>query len=105
MNDLNIYWSSIEFIYKNTSQKKDKLKGGFVYCLVKAFDAKDAIAKIELSLKSQNKTVKKIDFVSVYDEDMEWETKEQTKNFIQIYNQAKKTLEVVFDDFYSYEED
>lgn len=105
INELNIYWSSIEFSYTNSSKSKRNLKGGFVYCLVKAFDARDAIDKIESALKSQNLISIKTDYISVYDINMEWETEEQTKNFIRLYNLAQNNSDVIFDDFYSYETD
>lgn len=103
--NLKVYWSSIEYIYTNNNSKNIKLKGGFVYCFVSARDAKDAIKKFELALNSMDIAIKSIDFVSTYDLDMEWETKEQTTNFINIFKTAEKTDKVIFDDFYAYQKE
>lgn len=104
-NELNIYWSSIEFTYKKEIQNKKNLKGGFVYCFVKAFDVREAINKIERGLKSQGLICQKMEYISVYDENMEWEKEEQTASYLELYKSAKNNNEVVFDDFYSYEND
>lgn len=101
-NELSVYWSSFEFAYEKNNVN---LKGGFVYCLVKAFDARDAINKIESALKLQNLICIKMDYVSIYEENMEWETEEQTRNFNRLYNMAQNNRDVNFDDFYSYQTD
>lgn len=103
--ELNIYWSSIEFSYGNNLKSKKKIKGGFVYCFVKAFDAREAIDKFESAIKSRNLKCIKIDYVLIYDENMEWETEQQTQCFIQLYNLAKRKTDVIFDVIYAYETD
>ncbi len=103
IDELNIYWSSIEFSYENNLKSKKKLKGGFVYCFVKAFDAREAIDKFESAIKSQNLRCLKIDYISIYDESIEWENEQQTENFMRLYNLAQSNADVIFDDFYSYE--
>ena len=36
---------------------------------------------------------------------MEWETDEQTKNYMNLYEESKKSKNVIFDDFFAYKTD
>ena len=103
MKKLKIYWTSIEYNYNKTSDKYEKLSGGFVYGFVKAIDEIEALNKFTDELRNQDKDVKEIEFISPYDIETEWETKEQTNIFIQLYNKAKSSCDVLFDTFYAYE--
>ena len=103
MKSLKIYWTSIEYNYGKTSPQFGKLTGGLVYGFVKAFDAKEALKKFTEELKNQNMIVKEVEFISPYDIDMEWETNKQTKKFIQLYRKAESLNQVLFDEFYAYE--
>jgi len=100
---LTIYWASLEYTYSKKSIHFGKLAGGFVYGFVKAYDAVEALDNFTNELKQQDIDVKKIEFISPYDIEMEWETKEQTKKFIELYEKANTGNEVLFDDFYAYE--
>ena len=97
-----IYWTGIEYNY---DEKSNDLKGGFVYAFVKSFDVREALEKVLKALKEEKLVPLDIEFVSPYDEEMEWETEEQTKQFLEMYEDAKNTEDVIFDDFYAYESD
>ena len=99
-----IYWTSIEYRYIKKVDKKD-LKGGFVYAFINANDVRDVLKKVLIELAKQNLEPIEIEFISPYDKEMEWETKEQTEHFKQLYKESKKTDNVVFDDFYAYKTD
>lgn len=98
-----IYWTSIEYNYSKESSKNDELKGGFVYAFVNANDVRDALDKLLKELKSQSLTPIDIEFMSPYDDEMEWETRQETEHFLGLYNESKKTNNVIFDNFYAYE--
>ena len=51
MKNQKIYWSSIEYIYSDSSRESGKLIGGFVHRLVKAIDKEDALNKFADELK------------------------------------------------------
>lgn len=46
-----------------------------------------------------------MEFITLYDTEMEWITDEQTVNYCKLYNEAQETSEVVLDDFYAFEND
>ena len=103
MDDLQLYWTSIEYQYKKSSTYYGKLAGGFVFAFVQAFDARDALAKFDNRLGQEDVIPIYIDFISVYDEEMEWETIEQTDKFKELARQAMESTDVVLDDYYGYE--
>ncbi len=103
MKSLEIYWASIEYRYNKTSPQSGKLTGGLVYGFVKAFDAEEALDKFTSELKSMHMDTKWVEFISPYDTNLEWETKEQKQKFLQLYKEAESVNEVLFDDFYAYE--
>jgi hypothetical protein len=103
MEELKIYWSGIEYTYAKESPSYGKLQGGFVYGFVQANDARDALKKFEKRLKEEDLIPLQVEFISLYDIEMEWESDEQTDNYCQLYNEAKETSKVIFDDFYAYE--
>ena len=103
MNDLKVYWTSIEYTYGKKNRETKQLAGGFVYGFVKAVDVREAIEKFILELKDQNLNVKSIEFVSPYEKDMEWDAQETKEKYIQLYNEAELKNEVILDDFYAYE--
>ncbi len=98
-----IYWTGIEYNYDENSPEYGKLKGGFVYGFVKAFDVREALEKLLNKLKNEKLVPKEVEFVSPYDEQMEWETKEETSRYNQLFEEAKSLNQVIFDDFYAYE--
>lgn len=103
MNNLKVYYTNIEFNYNKPSAVS--LIGGFVYGFVQALDAREALHKFTNELKRQDIAVKEVEFISPYEVEMEWETAEQTNKFVQLYKKAKSVNQVIFDDFYSYEND
>jgi len=110
--ELDVYWSSVEFHFAANPDHENTHKGGFVYCFVRAFDARTAIQKIEEAMEeieldgiTQNLMILKVDFIQVYDEDTDWETKEQNEIIDEIVHLAKNSHEVIFDVFHLYEEE
>jgi hypothetical protein len=103
MEELKIYWTGIEYSYAESSSKFGELQGGFVYGFVQAIDARDALAKFDDRLKSENLIPKQVEFISLYDLEMEWETEEQTNSYCRLVGEAQETWDVIFDDFYAFE--
>ena len=99
-----VYWSGVEYSYRNGSVNPDNLKGGFVYIFLSALDVIDSISKIQKSLNDQDLEPIIIEFIQPYDEELEWEQDEATEHYKNLYNKAKGSLEPIFDDFYTYEE-
>ena len=100
-----IYWSSIEYSYSKNSKEAEKLKGGFVYALIKAYDAREALEKIQSALDNENMIPIEIEYISPYDVNMEWEEEDQTSHFNGLYEEAGKKSDVIFDEFYAYEKE
>jgi hypothetical protein len=99
---MKIYWSSIEFKYKKST---NKLKGGFVYAFTKALDARDALNLFLMEFEKKDLQITFVEYVSQYDVELEWETKKQTNHFKALYKTALKDESIVFDDFYSYKDE
>ena len=100
-----VYWCSIEYSYKENPSELVDLKGGFVYSFVSAFDAKEALDKVALAMEDKKLSPVEIEFISPYDPETEWETEEEAERFLGLFNEAEETTEVLFDDFYAYEEE
>ncbi len=100
---MKAYWSSVEYKYKELLKRK-KYKGGFVYVFVAAQDARDALAKIIQGVERNNLEVTNVEFVSIY-EDIPWETKKEAERYNEFAKQAIASGQVIFDDFYAYEDD
>lgn len=98
-----IYWSGVEYSYTIESENPENLKGGFVYAFVQAFDAREALEKLMKDIGQKKITLTEVEFISPYDRNMKWEDKKQTKHYNDLYSEAKKTKEVIFDDFYAYQ--
>ena len=96
-----VYWSGIEYIYREGSTHSDNLKGGFVYVFVSALDVLDSIAKIKHSFDKQGLEPLVIEFVTPYNEDMQWESDDETMHFRMLFEEAQQSTELVFDDFYT----
>jgi hypothetical protein len=101
----NVYWAGIEYVYTKNSPEYNKLKGGFVYAFVGAKDKNIALNKIKAELKNSHLTPVDIEFISLYDMDTKWNNEEQTKNYIDLFNESQKSDQVFFDTFYAYEID
>ncbi len=98
-----VFWSSIEYKYDKNSKESKKLKGGFVYVFVKAYDAREAIERMIAELNKLDISPLEIEFVKPYEESLEWETPEDTSHFRSLYKDAKESADIVFDIFYAYE--
>lgn len=61
------------------------------------------MSKFGIALKKQFLKIKNVAFSSIYDREMQWETKNQTKNYIKLFDIAIDSKEVIFDDLYAYE--
>lgn len=96
---MKVFWTSIEYSYLDDKS----LKGGFVYAFVKAFDVKEALAKLLAVFTKKKMIPNEIEYIMPYDSSTEWETSEETSKFLKLYNKASKIDDVVFDTFYAYE--
>jgi len=99
-----VYWSNIEYTYDEKTEEYEQLKGGFVYAFVKAFDAREAMEMILEAFNKENMNPFNIEFVMHYDEEIQWETDEETDRMMALYENAKESNDVVFDAFYTYED-
>ena len=97
---MKVYWTSVEYKYENNAED---LVGGFVYAFINSNDEKSALNKIEAKLNSENLIAINFEFIECYDELTEWENKKIAKHFLELYEKAKLTSEVIFDDFYAYQ--
>ncbi len=98
-----IYWSSIEYSYRTEAEEFESLEGGFVYVFIKAFDVQEALSIILKEFKKGNLEIIQVEFIKPYEEDIEWETPEQTLHFLHLFNKAKDCDALIYDDFYAYE--
>lgn len=103
MRDSQLYWGSIEYSYTKKHKQYATLKGGVVYAFFLAQDVREFLAVVEAELKKLQIEIDCVEFVSVYDMDMEWEDEEDNELYKQIGEKAQQTRGVVFDDFYAYE--
>jgi hypothetical protein len=98
-----LYWSSIEYHYDKTNPESKKRRGGFVYVFLSAFDVQDALKKILNELKTLKLKPVEIEFISTYDLETEWDTKQQKEEVLSICEEVQKTSTVIFDIFHAYE--
>jgi len=100
-----VYWAGIEYIYTKKSLDYNKLKGGFVYAFVSAKNKNIALNNIKKELRNIHLNPVDIEFISLYDINTKWNNEEQTKNYINLFNESEKSNQVLFDTFYAYEND
>jgi len=100
-----IYWSGIEYLYKSDSEEYGELVGGFVYVFIKASDVREALSKIIFELNNEKLNPIEIEFIKPYEEELEWETLDKTKHYMELYKKAESSEKLVFDDFYAYEKE
>lgn len=105
MNEKNnkLYWSSIEYHYEKNNPEFKKLRGGFVYVYLVAFDVQEALEKILNKLKSIELKPVEIEFISPFDLDTEWDTDEQKATVLSICEEVQRTSDIIFDTFNAYE--
>lgn len=99
-----VYWSNVEYVYDENSEEFEKLKGGFVYVFVNSFDAKEAMEKILKAFENEKLNPFHIEFIMPYDEETEFETNKEKEDILELFNQAKSSNDVVFDNFFTYED-
>jgi hypothetical protein len=97
-----IYWTSIEYRYDEKSTESKKLKGGFVYAFIKANDVRDALENFIRELTILNLSPVEIEFVKPYDKALQWESPTDTKRFLSLFREAKKSTNAIFDEFYAF---
>ena len=100
-----VFWTGIEYSYMIGSEKYGNLKGGFVYAFIKAYDVREALTKITDQLNKISMEPIEIEFLKPYEKNLEWETIEQTKHYLDLYKQSNKTNDIIFDIFHAYEHD
>ncbi len=98
-----IFWTSIEYTYSTEHSSNEGLLGGFVYAFVSSTDDNDARSKFLSALIQQQIIAKEVNFITPYPDNTEWENEEQTRHYMTLFEDAKKTEDVIFDTFYSYE--
>ena len=97
-----VYWAGIEYIYTSKSNEFGKLKGGFVYAFVNAYNVKIALNGIKKELNKIQLDPIEIEFIEPYNIDTKWETTEQTNNYLDLFDKSQKNKQVYFDDFFAY---
>lgn len=100
-----VFWSGVEYLYMQDSKDFDKLKGGFTYVFVNAFDAREVMDKLLLALNEKKFRPVEVEFISPYDNETEWESIDITNHYRNLGTESINTNEVVFDDLYAYETD
>lgn len=98
-----VFWSGIEYSYLESSKKFKNLQGGFVFIFIKAYDVREALAKIEKELTIIKLEPIEIEFIKPYEKELEWETPEQTEHYLSLYEESDSKNKTVFDTFYAYE--
>lgn len=56
-----------------------------------------------MALKEKNMEPSEIEFISIYDVEMEWDSVDQTEHFMKLYEEALTSEGVLFDVFHAYE--
>lgn len=98
-----VYWADVEYYYNADYKQKTNLTGGSIFMFMKAFDVRDCLERILVEIKKEDLILHQIVFITPYDVDLEWETEEEKKHYAELYNQALKSDEVIFDENYAYE--
>lgn len=101
---MEIYWSEIEYRYPQPESRNAPLKGGFVYAFVEASDARDALRKFMAAVAAEDLSLDRVVYVSPYG-DTSWPKKEDERKFAKLVSAAKSTNDVIFDEFYAFEND
>ena len=101
---METYWSEIEYRYAQSGSGDPPLKGGFVYAFVEASDVRDALGKFTAAMAAEQLWIDRVVYVSPYG-DTSWQKDEDQHKFAQLVNAARSTNEVVFDEFYAFQND
>ena len=97
-----IFWTSIEYIEINLDPK-NKIIGGFVYAFLNSKNESEALKMFTSALLEQNKSIKVVEFISLYPEILLWEDQKHTEHYKNLSKLADTTDQVIFDDFYAYQ--
>ncbi len=97
-----VFWTGIEYSYMKEAEEYGKLKGGFVYAFVKAYDVREALSKIIHQLNEIKLEPIEIEFLKPYERELEWDTDEQTNHYLNLYKITSETSDVIFDCFHAY---
>ncbi len=98
-----VFWSGIEYSYQKGSEGYGNLKGGFVFVFTKAYDVREALAKILAEFNGMNLEPIEIEFIKPYEIELGWETPEQTTHYLLLYEESDSRDKTIFDAFYAYE--
>ncbi len=101
---MRIYWTDVEFKLKEKHPDFRKYKGGQVFGFVKSNDSEQAFNRFKEELDVLNFVPFDFKFINPYDLSLEWESEKDSSNFEKLYNIAEDSDDVIFDDFYVYEE-
>ena len=99
---MKLYWTSIEYAFDAEHEQAGAYEGGYVYALVMADDARDALEKFSEALAKEKMTPTEIEFIAPY-KSVSWETDEENEKFDAMKKEARASEAVVFDDFFVYE--
>ena len=102
LDNSRVYWANVEFTYNEGSSQHGVFEGGVVYAFVRAFDAREAILRIEEELQSRDLGVRNVDYVTEYGE-VPWENEDDQLHFDGVSALAGSTGEVFLDSFEVYE--
>ena len=97
-----VFWSNVEFTYKEGSKHFGEFEGGLVYCFVQATDARDALEQFQIEFAGRKLGMRFVEFVSLYN-NVPWQTEEDQSHYDGIAAVAAASEEVVFDSFEVYE--
>ncbi len=100
---MRIYWTNVEFTFQNTHPDYGKYKGGEVFAFVESKDSENALKRFKEELHKLHYSPFDFEFIKPYELTLEWEEKSEAEKYKDIYNLAKNSTNVIFDDFYVYE--
>jgi hypothetical protein len=86
-----IYWSSIEFKYKNDQN----IEFGYTYIFLRAKDVRDCLSKILKALEVENLKPIDIEFIKPYSKETKWEDPERNEHYKKLVQIAEKKKYVI----------
>jgi len=100
--ECRVYWSNVEFTYNKGSAQHGIFEGGVVYAFTRAFDARQAILRIEAEFVARGLGMRSVDYVAEYGE-IPWDNDNDQLHFDGVAALAGSTGEVFLDSFEVYE--
>ena len=101
---MRIYWTNVEFKFKENHPDSDKYKGGEVFAFVKSKDTQSALERFKKELNNLHYEPFDFEFIKPYDLTIEWEEKSETERYRKLNKITTDSDDVIFDDFYVYEQ-